>query len=147
MVNHSGENICGTGACKSNKADTLPLKELSYSFSDNTASKQTTPLNLSITGLKYSCPMESKLDFPSFKGKKKKSLLSKANLFSSQFTSQNFKTLSLQKSYKHESAWLGDLLQYWSNRSSGNIWHVEASIVFFSSQIEKLCFFFFFFFP
>lgn len=80
MVNHSGENICGTGACKSNKANTLPLKELSYSFCDNTASKQTTPLNLNITGLKYSCPMESKLDFPSFKGKKK-SLLSKANLF------------------------------------------------------------------
>lgn len=43
VVNQSGKDIWGTGACNSNKVDSLPFKELSYSFSDITTNNTPKP--------------------------------------------------------------------------------------------------------
>lgn len=143
MVNQSGKDIWCTGAAILTKLTVFLSKNLVI---HSLTLQQTTPLNLNINGLKYSSPMENKLDFPSFQEKKKSFLLSRANLFQDNWHLRTSKhSVNLQKSYKHESAWLGDLLQYWSNRLSRNIWHAEVSVVsFFSSEkLYYLCNFFF----
>lgn len=67
MVNQSGKDIWCTGAAILIKLTVFLSKNLVI---HSLTLQQTTPLNLNINGLKYSSPMENKLDFPSFQEKK-----------------------------------------------------------------------------